>query len=436
MLPLATSINKLRLSSENNIERLFSFLQPYLSAKTPDEGVFLCRFLLEISFKWNDLECFGTIRNELEHHGIYWNVLGSDKSHNLYGKVFFVYKNNPKENYTMNKLRDDLYQRLHGFQPLKRSYKKQGQSDWYYLDPRGASTVGSMKQIDVADENAINPQINSILADDMAKNPNDYYIWRTRQDDKVRGKHAEREGKIFNKHIPPVGGNPGEDYNCRCWAEPYKPEKVEKLGITAKVDLSGLPQYAENDKANTANDVGYGKNEEKKPYMFSTEMRALLGYKESKNDYKAYNPSGGGIGALGMYQIRKDGLIDTGYLTKDNKWTGKNGIKSIEDFLNTPKVQEMAFDEYMKVQYRYLSHFGETKYVGAKFKGITSDFKVTDTGLLAAIHRTGIDYMNKFFKNIEKDKNGMYYMDYNKINNPDLKTKFIWIETRLREFEK
>ena len=44
--------------------------------------------------------------------------------------------------------------------------------------------------------------------------------------------------------------------------------------------------------------------------------------------------------------------------------------------------------------------------------------------------------MNKFFKHIEKDKNGMYYMDSGKINDPDLKTKFLWIETRLREFEK
>ena len=43
-------------------------------------------------------------------------------------------------------------------------------------------------------------------------------------------------------------------------AEPYKPEKVEKLGITAKVDLSGLPQYAENDKANTASDAAYTSN--------------------------------------------------------------------------------------------------------------------------------------------------------------------------------
>lgn len=36
----------------------------------------------------------------------------------------------------MNKLGDDLYQRLHGFKSVKRSHKKQGQSDWYYLNPR------------------------------------------------------------------------------------------------------------------------------------------------------------------------------------------------------------------------------------------------------------------------------------------------------------
>ena len=349
-----------------------------------------------------------------------------------------------------NELRDDIYQRMHGFKTVKRGYRKDGQSKWYYIDPRGAHSVEDMKEIDVPSENAPNPKLNDILADDMQKNPQDYYIWRTKKDDKVRGKHAEREGEIFNWHVPPEGGHPGEDYNCRCWAEPYKPERYADKPMI--VDVSGLdmfkelqsemkpvdlntknfPQYAANDKTNTATDAVYGKNEEKKPYIFSTEMRALLGYKESKNDYKAHNSSGGGIGALGMYQIRKDGLIDAGYLTKDNKWTGKNGIKSMEDFLNNPKVQEMAFDEYMKIQHRYLSHFGETKYVGAEFK---SNFKVTDTGLLAAIHRTGIDYMNKFFKNLEKDKNGMYYMDYNKIQNKDLRTKFLWIETRLREFE-
>ncbi len=45
------------------------------------------------------------------------------------------------------------------------------------------------------------------------------YIWRTVQDDKVRGAHAAREGKTFSWTNPPNGGHPGEDYNCRCWAE-------------------------------------------------------------------------------------------------------------------------------------------------------------------------------------------------------------------------
>lgn len=45
------------------------------------------------------------------------------------------------------------------------------------------------------------------------------YIWRTAKDEKVRSLHAKRDGKIFDFSYPPDGGNPGEDYNCRCWAE-------------------------------------------------------------------------------------------------------------------------------------------------------------------------------------------------------------------------
>lgn len=190
----------------------------------------------------------------------------------------------------MNKLQDDLYQRLHGFKSVKRTHKKQGQSDWYYLDPRGASTVAGMSEIDVAGENAPNPQLDSILSDNMRQNPEDYYIWRTRKDDKVRSKHAEREGKIFNKHIPPEGGNPGEEYNCRCWAEPYKPEKSTNKPI--KVDMSGLDmfklnsnigtgtqtQYAQNDKAKTQNDAIYPSDDYARRYVHfhSAEEEKLL----------------------------------------------------------------------------------------------------------------------------------------------------------------
>jgi SPP1 gp7 family putative phage head morphogenesis protein len=45
------------------------------------------------------------------------------------------------------------------------------------------------------------------------------YIWHTIGDSKVRSKHAERNGKVFDWAHPPEGGHPGEDYNCRCRAE-------------------------------------------------------------------------------------------------------------------------------------------------------------------------------------------------------------------------
>ena len=70
-----------------------------------------------------------------------------------------------------------------------------------YIDTRYKNDDEHSK-IGVASENSINPRLKGILSDDMQQNPEDYYIWRTKGDDKIRGKHAEREGKIFNKHVP------------------------------------------------------------------------------------------------------------------------------------------------------------------------------------------------------------------------------------------
>jgi SPP1 gp7 family putative phage head morphogenesis protein len=52
------------------------------------------------------------------------------------------------------------------------------------------------------------------------------YIWRTNRDGSVRDNHAEHEGKYFTwkEGAPgltaPGARHPGEDYQCRCWAEP------------------------------------------------------------------------------------------------------------------------------------------------------------------------------------------------------------------------
>jgi hypothetical protein len=54
-----------------------------------------------------------------------------------------------------------------------------------------------------------------------------HYVWHTQGDDRVRGAHAVNEGRLFSWNNPPVTGHPGEDYNCRCWAEPYVSGKTE-----------------------------------------------------------------------------------------------------------------------------------------------------------------------------------------------------------------
>lgn len=66
-----------------------------------------------------------------------------------------------------------------------------------------------------------------------------HYIWRTRGDGKVRSTHAVNNGKIFSWDVPPETGHPGEDYNCRCTAEPYvrgESEFAEQAFITPPLD--------------------------------------------------------------------------------------------------------------------------------------------------------------------------------------------------------
>jgi SPP1 gp7 family putative phage head morphogenesis protein len=45
-----------------------------------------------------------------------------------------------------------------------------------------------------------------------------FYVWTTQHDARVRGSHADRDGKIFRWDSPPEGGHPTQDYGCRCYA--------------------------------------------------------------------------------------------------------------------------------------------------------------------------------------------------------------------------
>lgn len=62
-----------------------------------------------------------------------------------------------------------------------------------------------------------------------------HYIWHTQRDDRVRGTHAINSGKMFAWNAPPPTGHPGEDYNCRCWAEPIGSDEYARQTLITPI---------------------------------------------------------------------------------------------------------------------------------------------------------------------------------------------------------
>ena len=129
---------------------------------------------------------------------------------------------------------------------------------------------------------------------------------------------------------------------------------------------------------------------------------------ESGGKYKAFNK----YGYAGKYQMGEAALIDAGYYTKQNrnynndwsgKFTGKDGVKSIQDFLNNPYAQEKAQLIYKRKQWGYLKAVGAHNYVGKIINGYT----ITPSGLLAGAHLKGAGSVIKYLKSdgkiIEKE---------------------------------
>lgn len=57
-----------------------------------------------------------------------------------------------------------------------------------------------------------------------------HYFWRTSRDERVRPSHEEKEGNRYAWSDPPSDtGHPGQDYQCRCSAEPDLSGLLEQL---------------------------------------------------------------------------------------------------------------------------------------------------------------------------------------------------------------
>ena len=143
----------------------------------------------------------------------------------------------------------------------------------------------------------------------------------------------------------------------------------------------------------------------------------LLASLESTNDPNAVNR----FGYIGKYQMGVGALVDTGYLkeeaySKGNKaineasmWTGKNDIRSKDDFLANEKEQEAAVRAYTYLNRAHLTNnkIGDVTVIeAAEALGINTD------SLLASSHLLGAEGMKNYVNDLYELKNATASDDY------------------------
>jgi hypothetical protein len=133
--------------------------------------------------------------------------------------------------------------------------------------------------------------------------------------------------------------------------------------------------------------------------------------------------------AYGRYQMTPDALKDAGMMRADGSWTGKYGIASAVAFLTNPKAQEAALKDLTVALDDYVTKEGHRDRIGKTINGVKEKIEITESGLVAAIHRAGIGQVGSYFRWLEEN-------DWNSRDNQQTMTsKFRQVETRLREFQ-
>lgn len=135
----------------------------------------------------------------------------------------------------------------------------------------------------------------------------------------------------------------------------FKSAYPEYKGSLEDFNNGNLPVVSPEETQSTSNNA------------FDNLKLAMLN-RESSGNYRAVNR----LGYAGGYQFGAQALEGIGYLKKGsyskkvgnrplndpNAWTGKDGINSLEDFLNSPEVQDSAFEQLADSNLKTLRNLG------------------------------------------------------------------------------
>ncbi len=95
-----------------------------------------------------------------------------------------------------------------------------------YVHPE-RGTIRSRANLIARDQvSKLNGNLNKLRQNEMGVKR---YVWRTMNDEAVRDSHAANNGNTYSWDEPPSTGHPGEDFQCRCQAEPVLSDLIPGL---------------------------------------------------------------------------------------------------------------------------------------------------------------------------------------------------------------
>jgi hypothetical protein len=186
--------------------------------------------------------------------------------------------------------------------------------------------------------------------------------------------------------------------------------------------------------------IGGPKDPGKDSFM-TPEFRAEIAARESSIDgYRQIGKLKNGTEfAWGKYQMTKLALIDAGLMNENGDWTGTMGVKSKDDFLNSPEIQEKALEKLMAQNERRIESKRIPEIYGNKIEGLRGTIEITEAGVMAAAHRQGATAVIAYLEHIKSSgwtSRAPNASETGASNFPAGKdAAFRAIETRLREFQ-
>lgn len=241
---------------------------------------------------------------------------------------------------------------MYGKRPVRRTEPKAGQSEWYYLDPRGSKSVSDRKEIDVPSENSPNPYANEIQ---NYLYQNDAYNYKQLYGDTPPVMNQQVLAPIDNTNSYKTESSWGYPNNTQSpyyqqMGKPYSSQPISKYRIgslSSSMESHGDPSIIGTDNAGGPS---YGL------YQIATNpgtMKLYIKYLQKSPQYEIYadllNQAGGNEGA----KNKSKQFVDMWKkLSKDDSFNDSQ-FNFIVDTHLSPLIDKAKLPELLDIEHRH-----------------------------------------------------------------------------------